>query len=529
MRYPRRFKKIVYFLGLALFAMLAGWLSLFIYQGSTALYLEAENAITQLQNKREAVSGMMRSARERSVILLQMSNQSDPFSRDELRFKLDTQAAAFIVFKAFFEKQQLTEAEKSAFNDVLIKVSDNEPLQNQVADLLMADEIDKAQELLLARAMPNQNIVIVEFDKVLKLIEESSREEIVSLQELSQKNNLHTFQLAFLVVGGSLVVFLIIHVLSLRREKELQTLVAERTRELELAHTKTRTLVDYASDGIITIDAEQNIVQFNPAAEKLFGFAAQEVLGQPLTLLLSEKVSNVHQGYVDDFSRDQSVQSRMMDQRPEVQGRRKNGKLFPAEVSISKYVLDSSMFFTAFVRDITKQREAEEEIRHLAMFDSLTGLQNRHHFEARVQESMNYQKRFADQSFWLMFVDLDLFKLVNDTYGHAVGDVLLKEVAGLLQDNVREIDEVGRLGGDEFAILLQGGMQQKDAAAIATKLIKALSAPIEIEANTIQIGASIGITHSEVVETDLVLLFRHADQAMYDAKEAGRNTFKFYE
>ncbi|NNJ92840.1 MAG: PAS domain S-box protein [Gammaproteobacteria bacterium] len=236
------------------------------------------------------------------------------------------QAATFIVFKELFEKQQLTEAEKSAFNDVLIKVSANEPLQNQVADFLMAEEIDKAQELLLARAMPNQNKVIFEFDKVLKLIQESSREETGSLQELSQKNNLHTFQLAFLVVGGSLVVFLIIHVLSLRREKELQALVAARTRELELAHTKTRTLVDYASDGIITIDAEQNIVQFNPAAEKLFGFASQEVLGQPLTLLLSEKVRNIHQGYVDDFSRDQSVQSRMMDQRPGVHGRRNSFK-----------------------------------------------------------------------------------------------------------------------------------------------------------------------------------------------------------
>jgi diguanylate cyclase (GGDEF)-like protein/PAS domain S-box-containing protein len=521
-------RKTVYFLGLLTFAVLAAWLSYFIYQGSLSLYQDAERAITQLQVKREAITGMMRSARERSVVLLEMSIEKDVFKRDELRFRLDRQAAVFIVFRSLFEKQPLTPEESKVFYNLLEMVFENVPILDQVADLLIADELEEARKLLIDVAMPNQNRIFLEFEKVINLIEENSRYEIEQLKELLQKNNQLTFQLAFLVVGGSFVVFLIIHALSLRREKELQQLIAERTRELESAHIKTRSLVENASDGIISIDQQQHIVLFNPAAEHMFGYSKEEALGQSITILLPGKEKDAHQAYVNGFANDRSVQSRMMNMRPEVMGKRKDGSVFPAEVSISKYLLGESMYFTAFVRDTTKQREAEAEIRRLALCDSLTGLANRHHFESRLKESISYQKRFPDQRFRLMLLDLDLFKQVNDTYGHPVGDALLKRVAELLKSHVREIDDVGRLGGDEFAILLQGGMTAKEAEIIAEKLIETLSIPLGIEGHSIQIGVSIGITECPENDANMDILFRQADQALYAAKHAGRNTYRLF-
>ena len=133
-----------------------------------------------------------------------------------------------------------------------------------------------------------------------------------------------------------------------------------------------------------------------------------------------------------------------------------------------------------------------------------------------------------EQVFGLLLLDLDLFKQVNDTYGHPTGDALLRQVAGILTDNVREVDDVGRLGGDEFAILLKGLPDREEARVVARKLIQAISTPHQVENHVLNIGASIGITFCSQDCDDASKLFQQADKMLYEAKNAGRNTYRIF-
>ena len=336
-----------------------------------------------------------------------------------------------------------------------------------------------------------------------------------------------------------LIVLAVFSLLAIRREQHhslqlqkshdrLEELVTERTKELEQAHIQTNSLVENASDGIINIDEKQNIVLFNPAAEKIFQYRKEDVLGQPLTKLLPDDAQPRHHKYVTEFGDDTETHARIMESRSEIQGKRQDGSLFPAEASICKSKIDDKFYFTAFVRDITQRNEAEAKIRRLAMHDSLTGLANRHHFDNCFKQAIAYHNRFPDHKICLLLLDLDRFKQVNDTFGHAIGDALLKLVAEILQSCVRNVDTVGRLGGDEFAILLQGVESTEHAVTVARKLIQALSTPHLLDGHTIEIGASIGITFYPEFGTDPEQLFKQADEMLYASKAAGRNTYRIY-
>ena len=333
----------------------------------------------------------------------------------------------------------------------------------------------------------------------------------------------------YLLLVLMLTAFLVLAFLREKRHQhELEAQVFERTRELENAHKQTNSLVENASDGIINIDAQQNIILFNPAAEKIFQYSREEVLGKPLTILLPADAQKHHHHHVKEFNQDKSNHAKLMDSRAEVKGKRKDGSLFMAEASICKSYIDNEVFFTAFVRDITKRIEAEEQVRRLAMTDSLTGLANRHHFETKLTESMTYLQRYPGHEISLLLLDLDRFKPVNDTFGHAVGDQLLQRVSRIMLDNIRETDVVGRLGGDEFAILLQGVENVEQAETVAEKLIQIISKAHVIDEHQVEIGVSIGVTFYPACAGDSEELFQQADKMLYAAKSAGRNTYRVY-
>jgi diguanylate cyclase (GGDEF)-like protein/PAS domain S-box-containing protein len=178
--------------------------------------------------------------------------------------------------------------------------------------------------------------------------------------------------------------------------------------------------------------------------------------------------------------------------------------------------------------DITERRRAEAEIVHLARHDALTGLANRAEFNARLQEACKRAKR-SGGTVTVMMIDLDRFKVVNDTHGHPAGDQLLIQVGRRLQSTARETDVVARLGGDEFAIILEGGANQReDAIAIALRIINAVSEPFDLGGNRASLGASIGIVLGPEHEIDPEGLLKRADLALYDAKSSGRNDYRFF-
>lgn len=182
---------------------------------------------------------------------------------------------------------------------------------------------------------------------------------------------------------------------------------------------------------------------------------------------------------------------------------------------------------TGLTQDITEEHEAGERIEQLAHYDTLTGLPNRFLFRERANEAIEVARR-GEKPLALLFLDLDRFKNVNDTQGHEAGDLLLQEIAGRLRQCVRSSDLVGRLGGDEFLVLLREVARPEDAALVARKIIAAVGEPVALGGLDAQVGCSIGIALLGDNAPDLESLLRAADTAMYAAKDAGRNTFQFY-
>lgn len=176
---------------------------------------------------------------------------------------------------------------------------------------------------------------------------------------------------------------------------------------------------------------------------------------------------------------------------------------------------------------IIRARRSEKRLGFLAQYDSLTGLINRPLFQDRVNNALNRARRDGGLV-TLMFLDLDGFKDVNDRFGHAVGDELLRQIAGRLVTVLRETDTVARLGGDEFTIILEGGKRVEDAGRVATKVLRAISAPYRVGERELVVTVSIGIAMYPVDGDSYTELMKGADTAMYQAKAAGKNTYQYY-
>lgn len=198
------------------------------------------------------------------------------------------------------------------------------------------------------------------------------------------------------------------------------------------------------------------------------------------------------------------------------------------EHSIAGVSIDGQWHTICIVRDITERKQFEDRIRHLANYDSLTGLPNRMLFYDRLRQAINLAERNRHE-LSLLYLDLDKFKAVNDSLGHDAGDEILKGAADRIQQQVRESDTVARIGGDEFAVILPEIASQQDAATVARKIIDAMLAVFELNGGkreNVHIGASIGIATFPTDGPDMDALLKVADAAMYKAKQSG-SSFSF--
>jgi predicted signal transduction protein with EAL and GGDEF domain len=219
--------------------------------------------------------------------------------------------------------------------------------------------------------------------------------------------------------------------------------------------------------------------------------------------------------------------------------------MFPVEYALSSTAESSNGKLVCILRDITERKQAQQSLAFHANFDSLTHLPNRAQFRNRLERAIARSRRH-EQLAALMFLDLDRFKMINDSLGHAIGDQLLQAVAKRLSETLRATDTVtryvtkttfpgdsknstiSRLGGDEFTVLLEGLNHVNDAATAAQKIIQAIAEPFELSGHAVYVTTSIGITLFPLDDSDIDTLIKHADVAMYRSKQSGRNDYHFY-
>lgn len=318
--------------------------------------------------------------------------------------------------------------------------------------------------------------------------------------------------------------------LAIERDQTEAQLAQDQQRQQEVAK-HTQTIIDNMADGLIAIDVNGIVESFNASASQIFGFLPEEVLGKNVTILMPEPHASHHDAYLR-YHQDTGEQ-RIIGLPREVEGRRKNGSLFPMRLSISKTMRDGQPIFIGLVSDITQEYERTQEIHRLAFYDPLTGLPNRRLLMDRIKKAMVASARSGHYGA-VMFLDLDYFKQLNDTYGHDVGDVLLQQVSARLLSCVRESDSVARLGGDEFVVLLEALSPHEAEAAgqtkqVATKILETLGQPYTLCGIEHLSTPSIGIVLFLAEQTSIEELLKKADVAMYQAKAAGRNNACFFD
>lgn len=282
-------------------------------------------------------------------------------------------------------------------------------------------------------------------------------------------------------------------------------------------------VVENSSEAMLVTDENNHIIAANPAFTTITGYQLDEIKGQNPSIFKSGKHD---QSFYQDLWGKLNTQGRWQG---EIWDKRKNGEIYAKWLTIDtiKEPDDSISRYVALFSDITSKKASEKIIWTQANFDSLTGLPNRHRFLVRLEEEIN-QANQNSTSFALLLIDLDKFKEVNDTLGHDIGDLLLKIASKRIINCVRESDTVARLGGDEFTVILSNISELEDINRITENIISLLAQSYQLNDEVVHISASIGITMYPQDANSKEALIKNADQAMYAAKNQGRNQFSHF-
>ena len=280
----------------------------------------------------------------------------------------------------------------------------------------------------------------------------------------------------------------------------------------------------HAHEGIMITDTNGHIVEVNDTFTRITGYAREEVLGQGTRMLGSGRQGSE---FYATMWRDLQTRGHW---HGELWNRRKNGELYAEKLNIAavRNADDQSQHYVALFSDITELKEHQRQLEHMAHYDALTGIPNRVLLADRLKQAIA-QTRRRKRLLALVYLDLDGFKEVNDAHGHEAGDQLLIIVAQRLSDALREGDTLARLGGDEFVAVLTDLGDRAECEVILSRLLQAAASPVKVRKHMLQLSASLGVTLYPQDGGDADTLLRHADQAMYQAKQAGKNRYHLFD
>jgi diguanylate cyclase (GGDEF)-like protein/PAS domain S-box-containing protein len=312
-------------------------------------------------------------------------------------------------------------------------------------------------------------------------------------------------------------------VLTLLENRSLTGRLHARLDDLRASEQRFEALVQHSSDVVTVVDAGGKVTYQSESILRVFGYDAESLVGASLTDILEARSAERLAAALRDVASERKG-VRVL----ELEVRHSSGRLCHAEVTMTNLLANPSVGGIVLnTRDMSERKVLQDQLVHEASHDSLTTLANRALFRDRVERVLR-QNNGRQARLTVLFLDLDGFKEVNDSLGHAMGDVLLIQVAERLRSCVRPIDTVARLGGDEFAVLIADKSSERDGALIAGRITKALREPFKLEGREIYVGASIGIAATDQDVDDADHLLRNADLAMYRAKATGAGGFERY-
>jgi diguanylate cyclase (GGDEF)-like protein/PAS domain S-box-containing protein len=523
------------------------------------LSTDLENVVHEHDVQIALMHTMRHVARERSILLQSMMILQDPFVVDEYAMKMGEAAGLYMTARTRLLAHRLTTEERELLERQQKQTNATATAQAQAIEYVRNGEYAAAATLLINTTLPGQRRAMEMMDEFIYL---KRRQNLASLNATS-KTIEQTYSLMVLLgIFGVLFSIGVAYSVSRRIIREIEL---RKNSENELRHSelRERTIRENIIDGVLTLDARGTILSCNKACKQIFGYQHHELMHRSAHILMPAAIIDASK---DDLGRHlEQWEKRMIGVGREVVGRRCDGSSFPAELDISKITLDGEPVYIAVIRDITEKKEAEKrlqhfnqelerrvlerttelantngklrheinervkvqyELTHLATHDSLTSLPNRSMFTEHLEIMLHAASRH-NRILALFFMDLDGFKAVNDSHGHEVGDKLLVEIAARLRRCVRKEDVVARMGGDEFTVLLGEVSEVEDVHVVAQQLIEAVNRPVRIGDHICHIGISIGISLFPRCASDADMLLRLADNAMYAAKEAGKNTYSF--
>ncbi len=477
------------------------------YQQLSANNRSMETIVNNHNAKTGYIITMYVAARERSISLLRMLNMYDPFERDEEYLYYNKLATHFAVARIALSKLGF-EGEEAEFSQEQYDLTQKAvPIMESVVELLINDETTEANRVFVEEAIPNQNLVLEQLSRMLEY------QQLAAQQSLEDANTSYhstiikvgSFALAAFIIGLSIAWSVIKY--------------ASRAKEAVFAQVTLESI----GDAVITTDAAGNINYLNSLAEQMTGWAFKQAKGKAIIDIFNVSEDGSKHNY-NLYAHETSNTEKTLNVVNKAILVNLNGESIPIDFSVTPILEDNNKRIgTALAfRNVGQERELRRQLSFQACHDALTGLINRYEFEKRLNTLIR-SSREEDSVHALFYLDLDEFKVVNDTCGHVAGDELLRQLSSLLHRQVRGHDTIARLGGDEFGVLLED-CDHENSVKLATEILHAIQDfHFAWEGSTFKVGASIGVVQINHHSKDIANVMATADAACYSAKDGGRN------